>query len=147
MFALRVLRGKVAPEVRLNSAQLDAPAAAAGRRAATDSESEGGDQPSAENSASSGSRSTPLNKPNTVQKKRPARGGRKARKKPQTRELLRTSSTETCQHLSSGVDFFCAAREKPAKHKVEREKCEATGRCVSTRRQDPVTHAVQCDGT
>lgn len=39
-------------------------------------------------------------------------------------------------------------RENPSKHKVEREKCEATGLCVSTRLQDsPLIHAVQCNGT
>lgn len=116
------------------------------------SESEGGDQPSAENSASSGSRSTPVNKPKKRSKKRKSRGGRKTRKK---REKPASCSSflfaAICQVPSSGVHFFfCAssAREKPPKHKVEREKCEATGLCVSTRRQDSLLiHAVQCNGT
>lgn len=87
----------------------------------------------------------------TIQKTQEPRRKEDEKKKRKTRELLLVSFH---RYLPSPVFrcslFFCAssAREKPPKHKVEREKCEATGLCVSTRRQDSLLiHAVQCNGT
>lgn len=69
--------------------------------------------------------------------------GRKTKKKRERekkREVLQTSVRRYLQRivfrcwLFFFLFFFCAAREKrkAPKHKVEREKCEATGLCVST---------------
>lgn len=117
----------------------------------SDSESEGGDQPSAENSASSGSRSTSLNNPKKTILKSKIRRGRKTRKKRKKREVFLTSFHRYLPRIvfRCWLFFFSStARENHPKHKVEREKCEATGLCVSTRLQDsPLIHAVQCNGT
>lgn len=97
----------------------------------SDSESEGGDQPSAENSASSGPRSTWLNKP---RKNNPKKSDLKRKEDRKKEKKSATCSkllfTAIWKELSSGVFFASTTRETPPKHKVEREKCEATGLCV-----------------
>lgn len=119
----------------------------------SDSESEGGDQPSAENSASSGSRSTSLNNPKKRSKKVRLEEEGRQEKKRKKREVLLTSFHRYLPRIVFRcwlffLFFASTARENPPKHKVEREKCEATGLCVSTRLQDSLLiHAVQCNGT
>lgn len=98
------------------------------RRAAvsqSDSESEGGDQPSAENSASSGSRSTSLNNPKKPDPKK-VRLEEEGRQKKREREKKNARCSKLlfaaiCRELSSGVDFFfffflcCERKEKSSK--------------------------------
>lgn len=90
----------------------------------------------------------------TIQKSKTWRGRKTRKKKRKKREVLQTSVHRYLQRIvfRCWLSFFCVRelqeRESPPKHKVEREKCEATGLCVSTRLPDSLLiHAVQCNGT
>lgn len=119
------------------------------------SEREGGDQPRAENSASSGSRSTPLNDPTKrskkVRLKEEGRQEKKCKKREKNKTKPRNQLLLSRQELSSGVNFFGAcfsSQEKPLqKHKVWAWEMWSY-RCLKQAPGDSLLiHAVQCNGT